>query len=219
MDVMPGELVHRAAPDDGLLAAVAEDHDEGIERRRAVGVAEVDASEFAPIALGLGPGRGLDPAERADRRPAVAGADELADGLVGAVVAIFVAEEFLEEQDAGWPLQAEGLGLGLPPVGDGVGQAELLDPRGLPSAIGGPVSGASEVVADRPLGDAQDCAVWRCDWPRCCKTSIVTICSLVSMAKVWPPSGSWMSRTSLERMARLSMDVQYDGRTGRLSGS
>src|SRR5829696_3397497 len=32
-------------------------------------------------------------------------------------------------------------------------------------------------------------AVWDCDWPRCCKTSIVTICSLVSLAKVLPPSG------------------------------
>src|SRR4051794_6937203 len=153
---MPGELVHRAAPDDGLLAAVAEDHDEGVDRRRSVGVAQVDASEFAPIALGLGPGWGLDSPERADRRPAVAGADELADRLVGAVVAIFVAEEFLKEQDAGGPLLAQDLGLGLPPVGDGLGQAELLDPRWLPSAIGDIVSGASEVVTDRPLGDAQD---------------------------------------------------------------
>src|SRR6185437_8419997 len=72
VDVVPGELVHRSAPDDGLLAAVAEDHDEGIERRRPVGVAEVDASEFAPVALRLGPGRGLDAAVRADRGPAVA---------------------------------------------------------------------------------------------------------------------------------------------------
>src|SRR4051812_14971400 len=104
----------------------------------------------------MGPGWGLDPAERADRGSAVAGADELADRLVGAVVAVLVAEEFLEEQDAGWPLLAEDLGLGLPPVGDGVGQAELLDPRGLPPAIGVVVAGASEVVSDRPLGDAQD---------------------------------------------------------------
>src|SRR3954469_16358255 len=98
----------------------------------------------------------IDPPERADRWSAVAGADELADRLVGAVVAIFVAEEFLEEQDAGRPLQAEDLGLGLPPVGDGVGQAELLDSRRLPPAIDVVVAGASEVVADRPLGDAQD---------------------------------------------------------------
>jgi hypothetical protein len=51
VDVMPGELVHRAAPDHGLLAAVAEDHDEGVDGRRAVGIAEVDPAEFAPIAL------------------------------------------------------------------------------------------------------------------------------------------------------------------------
>ena len=43
-------------------------------------------------------------------------------------------------------------------------------------------------------------AVWHCDWPRCCKTSIVTICSLVSFAKVVPPSGPWMSRTSLKAL-------------------
>ena len=54
VDVVPGELVHRPAPDDGLLAAVAEDHDEGVDRRRPVGVAEVDAAELAPVALGLG---------------------------------------------------------------------------------------------------------------------------------------------------------------------
>jgi hypothetical protein len=41
-------------------------------------------------------------------------------------------------------------------VGDGPGQAELLDARGLLPAIGGSVAGAAEVVADRPLGDAQD---------------------------------------------------------------
>src|SRR5262249_42402681 len=70
MDVMPGELVHRAAPDDGFLAAVAEDHDEGVEGRRSVEVAQVDLAELAPIALGLGSGWGLDPSERPDGRPA-----------------------------------------------------------------------------------------------------------------------------------------------------
>ena len=62
----------------------------------------------------------------------------------------------MKEQDAGRPLLAQDLGLGLPPVGDGLDQAELLDSRGLLPAIGGSVSGASEVVADRPLRDAQD---------------------------------------------------------------
>ena len=216
---MPGELVHRTAPDDGLLAAVAEDHDEGIDRRRPLGVAEVDASEFAPIALGLGPGRGLDPPERADRGPAVAGADELADRLVGAVVAIFVAEEFLEEQDAGRPLQAEDLGLGLPPVGDGVGQAELLDPRRLPPAIAGVVAGASEVVADRPLGDAQD--------SRRLTLRLAALLQDLDRHDLLPcehGQGVASERVldvpdQLKCLARLSMDVQYDGRTGRLSGS
>ena len=66
------------------------------------------------------------------------------------------AEEVVEELDAGRPLLSQGLDLGLPPVGDGPGQAELLDVRGLLSAIGGAVAGAAEVVADRPLRDAQD---------------------------------------------------------------
>ena len=64
VDVMPGELVHRAAPDDGLLAAVAEHHDEGVDRGRPVGITQVDPAELAPVALRLGPGRGLDPPER-----------------------------------------------------------------------------------------------------------------------------------------------------------
>jgi hypothetical protein len=79
VDVVPGKLVHGAASNDGLLAAVAEDHDEGVDRCRSVGVAEVDLAELAPIALALRPGRGLDPPERADRRPAVASPHELAD--------------------------------------------------------------------------------------------------------------------------------------------
>src|SRR5262249_29654073 len=51
---------------------------------------------------------------------------------------------------------AQDLGLGLPPVGDGLGQAELVNERGLVPAIGGSGLGAAEVVSDRPLGNAQD---------------------------------------------------------------
>ena len=153
---MPGELVHRAAPDDGLLAAVAEDHDEGVDRRRSVGIAQVDPAELAPIALGLGPGRSLNPPERADGGPAVVGPHELADRLVRAVIAVLGAEELVEELDAGRPLWAQDLGLGLPPVGDGLGQTPLLDPRRFLPSIGRSVAGAAEVVADRPLGNAQD---------------------------------------------------------------
>jgi hypothetical protein len=90
---------------------VAQDHHEGIEGRRPLGVAEVDAAEFAPIALGLGPGRGLDAAERANRGSAVASPHELADRLVRAVVAMLGAEELVEELDAGRPLLAQDLGL------------------------------------------------------------------------------------------------------------
>src|SRR5262249_55574389 len=112
--------------------------------------------ELAPIALGLGPDRGLDPPEGADRRRAVAGPDELADRLVRAVIAMLGAEELMEELDAGRPLLAEDLDLGLPPMGDGLSQTQLLDARWLLAAIGGWSLGTAEVVADRPLGDAQD---------------------------------------------------------------
>ena len=135
---------------------MAQYHDEGVDRRRAVGVAEVDPAELAPVALGLRPGRGLDPPERADGRPAVAGPHELADRLVRAVIAVLGAEELVEGLDAGRPPLARDLGLGLPPVGDRLGQAQLLEARRLPPAIGGSFSGASEVVPDRPLGDAED---------------------------------------------------------------
>jgi hypothetical protein len=156
VDAVPGELVHRPAPDDGLLAAVAEDHDEGVDRRRAVGVAEVDPAELAPVALGLRPGGRLDPPERADRGPAVVGPHELADRLVRAVVAVLGAEELVEELDAGRPLLAQDVDLSLPPVGDNLGQTPLLDPRRLLPSIRRPVSAAAEVVPDRPLGDAED---------------------------------------------------------------
>ena len=62
----------------------------------------------------------------------------------------------MEELDAGRSLLAEDLDLGLPPVGDDLGQTSLLDPRRLLPSIRRPVSGAAEVVPDRPLGDAED---------------------------------------------------------------
>ena len=62
----------------------------------------------------------------------------------------------MEELDAGRPLSAEDLDLGLPPVGDGLGQAELRDARGLLPTIGGAITSATEVVPDRPLGNAQE---------------------------------------------------------------
>jgi hypothetical protein len=62
----------------------------------------------------------------------------------------------MEKLDAGRTLLTQDLDLGLPPVGDGLGQVQLLDPRGLLPAIGDSFAGAAEVVPDRPLGHAQD---------------------------------------------------------------
>src|SRR4051794_29699624 len=50
--VVPGELVHPLAPDDDLLAAVREGHDEGVEGLRPP--ADVDARQLAPVGPGLG---------------------------------------------------------------------------------------------------------------------------------------------------------------------
>jgi hypothetical protein len=41
-------------------------------------------------------------------------------------------------------------------MGDGLGPAELLDARELPLAFGRADSGATEVVADDPLRDAEE---------------------------------------------------------------
>src|SRR5262249_37666331 len=99
-----------------------------VDRRRPAGVAEVDPAELTPVALGLRPGWGLDPPERADRGPAVARPHELTDRLVRPVVAVLGAEELVEELDAGRPPLSQDLDLGLPPVGDDLGEAPLLDP-------------------------------------------------------------------------------------------
>ena len=66
------------------------------------------------------------------------------------------AEEFIEELDAARPLFSHDLDLGLPPVGDDLGQAKLLDARGPLSTIGGSFTGATKLVLNRPLGHAQD---------------------------------------------------------------
>ncbi len=128
VDVVPGQLVDRPAPDHGFLATVAQHHDERIQRRRSLRVSEIDPAELAPIARALGPRRGLDPAKRPDGWPAEVSPHVLADRLVGAVIAVLGPEELVESLDIGGPVVAGGFGLGLPPVGDDFGQTELLDP-------------------------------------------------------------------------------------------
>src|SRR5512147_2080360 len=57
-------------------------------------------------------------------------------------------------------------------------------------------------------------AVTVADWPRWCKTSIVTICSLVSLAKVQSPSVALgYPGPAWSASAYLSTLVQCDGRT------
>ena len=89
------------------------------------------------------------------------------------------AKEVMEELNAGHPLLTQDLCLALPPVGDGLVQAELLDVRGLLSPIGRRRRSNRTAPSVMPRIHA----LWDRDWPRCCKTSIVTICSLVSFAK------------------------------------
>lgn len=56
---VPGELVGARAPDDDRPARVRQHEDEGEERLRTI--ADVEVAELAPVHLGLGPGKGLDP--------------------------------------------------------------------------------------------------------------------------------------------------------------
>ena len=126
----------------------------------------------------------------------------------------------MEELDAGRSLLTDDLGLGLPPVGDGLGEAELLDPRRLLPAIDGPLAGAAEMVPDRPLGDAED--------SRRLGLRLASLLQDLNRHDLLPCElgQSSASQRALDvqdqlgkRLARLSMDVQYDGRTEPLSGS
>ena len=126
----------------------------------------------------------------------------------------------MEELEAGRPLLVQDLDLGLKPVDDGLVQAELLDPRRLLPTIGSPRAGAAEMIPDGPLGDAED--------PRRLGLRLASLLQDLDRHDLLPcelGQGSASQRASEvrdqlgKRLARLSMDVQYDGRTEPLSGS
>ena len=126
----------------------------------------------------------------------------------------------MEELDAGGPLPVEGLDLGAPPVFDGPDEAELFDERGLLPAIDRRPVGAAEMVSDRPFGDAEDSRR-----PGLRLASLVQDLDRHDVLPCELRQGSASERAldvqaqHQERLARLSMDVQYDGRTELLSGS
>jgi len=60
---MPGQLVHRAAPDHRRLAAVAEHHDQAVERAGTIGITDIDPAVFDLVCLDLGAGRHLNAPE------------------------------------------------------------------------------------------------------------------------------------------------------------
>jgi hypothetical protein len=165
-------------------------------------------------------GWGLDPSERADRGSAITRPHKLAHRLVRPVVAVLGAEEFVEELDAGRPVWAENLDLSLPPVVDDLDQAELRDPRGLLPAVSGSLAGVAEVVPDRPLGHAQEV--------RRLAVGLAALLQNLDRHELLPCElcqGSASERAldvqdQLGKpLANLSMDVQYEGRAERLSGS
>ena len=126
----------------------------------------------------------------------------------------------MEELDAGRPLLAENLALGLPPVVDDLDQAELRDARGLLPADGGPLAGAAEVVPDRPLGDAQEAgrlAVGLASLLQDLDRHELLPCELCQGGASERALG--VQDQLRKPLANLSMDVQYGGRTERLSGS
>ena len=139
---------------------------------------------------------------------------------VGAGVAVLGAEEFLEELDAGRPQWPEDLDVGLPPVGDGLGQAELLDARGLLPTISGSVAGAAEAVPDRPLGHAQDARRLALRLPSLLQNRNRHDLLPCELGQGGASERAWDVQDQLGKpSACLSMDVQYDSRTERLSGS
>jgi hypothetical protein len=126
----------------------------------------------------------------------------------------------VEELDAGRPLLPEDLDLGLPPVVDDLDQVELLDARGFLPAVGGAVAGAAEVVPDRPLGNAQEV--------RRLSVGLASLLQDLDRHELLPcelcqggaSERAWEVQDQLRKpLAYLSMDVQYGGRTERLSGS
>jgi hypothetical protein len=66
------------------------------------------------------------------------------------------AEELVEELDAGRSVLAQKLHLAVPPVGDGLDQAELLNERGFLPTISRRFFGAAEMVAHGSLGNTED---------------------------------------------------------------
>src|SRR5262245_64432126 len=150
--LVPAELVHAAAPDEHGLAAVRQDHDEGVQLLRAT--ADVQVGELAPAHLGLG-GRGrFDAAEGPQPRSGVVRPHEAQDRAVRAGVAVFGYQPVVQGVDVGGPLRgALGVGpAGVDPVGDGLSQRVGLARLVTPSV--GLVRGAS-VVTDAAPGYAE----------------------------------------------------------------
>src|SRR5262249_54090667 len=167
-----------------------------------------------PVALGLCPRWRLDPAEGPHRGHTKTRSHVFTYRLIRSSVAVLGAEEVVEGLDAGRPLWAQDLESGLPPVGDGLAQAELVDPRRLLAAMDGTVAGAAEVIPDRPLGDAED--------PRRPGLRLASLLQDLDRHDRLPcelgqgsaSQRAWDVQDQLwKRLACLSMDVQYDGRT------
>jgi len=104
--------------------------DEGVEGLQAG--AEVDAGQFAPVDLGLGPGRGLDAAERPEPGGGVVGPDEPQYRAVGAFVAVLGDAVVVQGPGVDRP-RREAIGLRGPAVADEVvdGLGQGIGPVGL----------------------------------------------------------------------------------------
>ena len=129
--MVPRQLIHRPAPHHRRVAAVAEHHDEAIERDRPTGIPDVHVAELDPVGLGLRSGRRLDAAEWPQLRLGEVAAQVLPDRLLAAGVVVLLDQVGPQRLAAGGAVGGQGLHGAFAPVRHGLGQAQALDQAGL----------------------------------------------------------------------------------------
>src|SRR5271154_966803 len=152
---MPGQLIHGAAPNDDRFAAMAEHHNQAVDRGVPHGIADIDLTILDPVGLDLSPRRRLDPPEWAQPRLWEMLADVLPDGFLASCVAVFLHEVRAEKLEIGRAV-FRGMHYGiLPPGRDHGRQAALLDEGYLRSAVDASCGLSLQAISNGILRDAE----------------------------------------------------------------
>jgi len=125
--VVPRQLIHGSAPDDDRFAAMAEHHDQAIDRDGTQGIADIDLTILDPISLDLSAWRRLNAPEGTQPRLGEMFADVLPNRLLAARVAVVLDEMGAQQFEVGrtvFGCLPDGI---LPPGRNDGGQAALLD--------------------------------------------------------------------------------------------